>query len=262
MKRRIAWASLPFWMRSLLCLGVLAMASATASACASKALSVGKPQPLPPPRIEVVADGLFAPLGLALLPDGSLLVAEEGTGKRDDSAGVTLITVDGEIGRLVSGLPSSRDSGDLAGVNLVGVKGDGSLIYVGNFGAGHLWTLPLEQVLRPASPPKAALPQTPFTPDALGQAMRRLNNVMLVNPFDMTFSPDGRPVVTDASGNGVAIENPDGTTRFFHRFDPLVDPNNPVQTVEAVPTGIERFGEEYLVTLTGGCPYPAGVGQV
>jgi cytochrome c peroxidase/glucose/arabinose dehydrogenase len=262
MKRRIAWASLPFWMRSLLCLGVLAMASATASACASKALSVGKPQPLPPPRIEVVADGLFAPLGLALLPDGSLLVAEEGTGKRDDSAGVTLITVDGEIGRLVSGLPSSRDSGDLAGANLVGVKGDGSLIYVGNFGAGHLWTLPLEQVLRPASPPKAALPQTPFTPDALGQAMRRLNNVMLINPFDMTFSPDGRPVVTDASGNGVAIENPDGTTRFFHRFDPLVDPNNPVQTVEAVPTGIERFGEEYLVTLTGGCPYPAGVGQV
>ncbi|MCS6826889.1 MAG: ScyD/ScyE family protein [Caldilinea sp.] len=232
----------------------------TLSACAPGRLETV--QPLPPPHVEVIADGLFAPLGLALLPDGSLLVAEEGTGKRDDSAGVTLITADGQIGRLVSGLPSSRDSGDLAGVNLVGVKDDGALIYIGNFGAGHLWTLPLDQVLRPASPPRATLPKTPFTPDSLGRVMQRLNNVMLVNPFDMTVSPDGRPVVTDASGNGVAIENPDGTTRFFHRFDPLVDPNNPVQTVEAVPTGIERFGEEYLVALTGGCPYPAGVGQV
>lgn len=98
--------------------------------------------PLPPPQVEVVADGLFAPVGMAALPDGGLLVAEEGTGNRDDSAGVTLITADGQTGRLISGFPSSRDSGDLAGVNLVKVKGDGGLLYIGNFGAGHLWTLP------------------------------------------------------------------------------------------------------------------------
>lgn len=248
------------WIRLLPLLALLSLPGLALFACTAPS-----PQPAPslaPPQIEVVGDGLFAPLGLALLPDGSLLVAEEGTGKRDDSAGVTLITANGQIGRLVSGLPSSRDSGDLAGVNLVGVSRDRSLIYIGNFGAGHLWTLPLEKILQPASPPKAMLPETPFTPDALGQAMRRLNNVMLVNPFDITFSPDGYPVVTDASGNGVAVENPDGTTRFFHRFAPLVDPNQPIQTVEAVPTGIERFGDAYLVTLTGGCPYPAGVGQV
>jgi glucose/arabinose dehydrogenase len=65
-------------------------------------------QATPPPQIEVVVDGLFAPVGLAALPDGALLVAEEGTGRRDDSAGVTLITADGQVGRLVSGLPSSR----------------------------------------------------------------------------------------------------------------------------------------------------------
>ncbi|MFO7634225.1 MAG: ScyD/ScyE family protein [Caldilinea sp.] len=210
--------------------------------------------PLPPPQIEAVADGLFAPVGMAALPDGALLIAEEGTGRRDDSAGVTLITADGEIGRLVSGFPSSRDSGDLAGVNLVKVKSDSSLLYIGNFGAGHLWTLPTANL--------TALPDKPLTPDDLGQAMRRLNNVMIVNPFDMTFAPDGRPVVADATSNGVAIENPDGTTRFFHRFDRLTDPNKPTQTVEAVPTGIERFGSQYLVTLTGGCPYPAGVGQL
>lgn len=243
--------------------------------------------PLPPLQVEVVADGLFAPVGLAALPDGALLIAEEGTGRRDDSAGVTLITADGQVGRLVSGLPSSRDSGDLAGANLVKVKADASLIYIGNFGAGHLWTLPMTKLtlhhsdtekkeakgaeleksaanlpISRSRRPLISLPDRPLTSDDLGQAMRRLNNVMIINPFDMTFAPDGRAVVTDASGNGVAIENPDGTVRFFHRFDRLVDPNKPTQTVEPVPTGIERFGDKYLVTLTGGCPFPTGVGKL
>ena len=84
------------------------------AACASAAPTPA-PAELGAPSIEVVADGLFAPLGLAALPDGGLLVAEEGTGRRDDSAGVSLITPAGDVGRLVSGFPSSRDSGDLAG---------------------------------------------------------------------------------------------------------------------------------------------------
>jgi hypothetical protein len=33
-------------------------------------------------------------------------------------------------------------------------------------------------------------------------------------------------------------------------------------TIEAVPTGITRVGEEYYVTLTGGCPYPEGGGRL
>jgi len=245
-------ASLPALIRSSLYLCLLLFTGAPLVACAA-----GRPQspaPLPPPHIEIIADGLFAPVGMAALPGGGLLVAEEGTGRRDDSAGVTLITADGQVGRLASGFPSSRDSGDLAGVNLIKLKGDNSLLYIGNFGATHLWTLPAANL--------TAIPDTPFTPDDLGQAMRPLNSVMVVNPFDMTVSPDGRPVVTDATGNGVAIENPDGTTRFIHRFDRLVDPNKSSQSVEAVPTGIERFGNDFLVTLTGGCPYPAGIGQL
>ena len=94
------------------------------AACASAAPTPA-PAELGAPSIEVVADGLFAPLGLAALPDGGLLVAEEGTGRRDDSAGVSLITPAGDVGRLVSGFPSSRDSGDLAGANLVSVAPDG-----------------------------------------------------------------------------------------------------------------------------------------
>jgi cytochrome c peroxidase len=68
--------------------------------------------------------------------------------------------------------------------------------------------------------------------------------------------------VTDASGNGAAVETTAGATRFFHRFDRLTAPADANVTVEAVPTGITRVGDAYLVTLTGGCPFPNGVGQV
>jgi DNA-binding beta-propeller fold protein YncE len=161
----------------------------------------------------------------------------------------------------VSGFSSSRDSGDLAGVNTVALSPAGDKIYLGNFGQGHLWTLPLtvEQQSQGLS-----VPETSLAPDQLVPAMIRLNNVFLTNPFDITFDADGVPVVSDASGNGVATENGDGTIRFFHRFDPLPDPSASGEkvTIEAVPTGITRVGQEYYVTLTGGCPYPAGGGRL
>ncbi len=207
------------------------------------------------PKVSVLAEGLINPVGMAILPDGSLFIAEEGTGEDDLSAGVSLRTPDGLIGRYISGLPSSRDSGDLSGAPLVSIAPDQNLLYVGSFDAGHLWTAPLGD-----QPPQ--LPAEPLRPEQLGQAMEPLNNVRLMNPFDLTFDRQGSPVVTDASGNGVAKENEDGTTHFFHRFDELVNPENEKITIEAVPTGIEKVNAEYYVTLTGGCPYPAGGGEL
>ena len=206
-------------------------------------------------KVVVIAEGLQAPIGLAMLADGSLLIAEEGTGNNDNSAGVSLIAPDGQIGRLISGFPSGRDAGDLAGVPLVGVSPEGDRIYIGNFGAGHLWVLPV--------PPSGfEVPPMPYSIDQLIPEMLPLNNVKLVNPFDITFDANGVPVVSDASGNGVAKENPDGTTRFIHRFPELPNPNNPAVTIESVPTGLTRVGDEYYVALTGGCPYPKGGGQI
>jgi len=212
-------------------------------------------QPATEPQIRVVAEGLLGPLGLATLPDGSLLVAEAGTGERDDSGGVSLIKPDGSQGRLISGFPSSRDAGDLAGVNMVALAPDGDKIYLGNFIQGHLWTLPLTAAQQQAG---LDIPDTPLTSEQLTPEMLRLNNVQLINPFDLVFDANGVPVVTDASGNGVATENPDGTIHFFHRFDRLPDPtadSNKV-TIDPVPTGLLRVGDEYYVTLFGGCPYP------
>jgi cytochrome c peroxidase len=213
-----------------------------------------EPAPPPgPPTVRVVAEGLLGPIGLAALPDGGLLIAEEGTGQNDESAGVSLLTADGEIGRFISGLPSRRDAGDLAGVNFVTLTPDGRFLTIGNFGQGHLWQWTL-----PEGP--LALPPTPLTTADLTPVMLPLNNVRLTNPFALTFDREGVPVVSDASGNGVATLNPDGTTRFIHRFAPLTDPANAQLTIDPVPTGIARVGAEYYVTLLGGCPYPANSG--
>ncbi len=200
------------------------------------------------PEPTVVAEGLLAPIGLAEAPDGSILVAEDGTGDNDESGGISIIQ-DGEVRRVISGFPSGRDSGDLSGSAMVGVSPDGTA-YIGNFGAGHLWTYPVDDLIRVTTPLGLA---------DLGQAMQALNSVRLTNPFDVTFDIQGRPVVADASGNGVATETDDGATRFIHRFGPIDDPASPLE-IDPVPTGIERVGNEYLVTLTGGCPYPDATG--
>lgn len=200
--------------------------------------------------INVVAEGFVAPIGLAETPDGRILVAESGSGNDDLSAGVSIIE-NGSTRRLISGFPSGRDSGDLSGSALVGVGRDGN-VFVGNFGAGHLWSVPFSEL-------DATI--EPLSPDDLGQAMQPLNSVRLTNPFDITFDLGGSPVVSDASGNGVAVETDDGTVEFIHRFDQLSDPAS-TEKIDAVPTGIVRVGDEYFVTLTGGCPYPDGVGQL
>lgn len=204
--------------------------------------------------ITTLAEGLFNPVGLALLPDGGVLIAEEGTGERDTSAGVSLLTADGELGRLISGFPSGRDSGDLSGVALVGVSPDGETLYIGHFNSQQLYTLPTQDA--------QSLPDAPFSADDMGTAMERLNNVFLLNPFDMTFDADGIPVVSDASGNGVAKEQSGGTTRFIHRFNELNYPNDDRLSIDPVPTGITHIDGEYYVTLFGGCPYPPNSGEL
>ncbi len=207
------------------------------------------------PQVTVVAEGLLAPIGMVALPDGSLLIAEDGTGGNDNSAGVSLMTSDGEIGRFISGFESSLDSGDLTGSPLIGISPDGETLYVGNYDVGHLWTYPL-----PDEP--LILSDQPLTADDLGVAMQPLNNVRLRNPFDITFDAQGVPVITDSTENGVAKETAEGETRFIQRFDDLVDPSNDKLRIDPVPTGIERVGAEYYVTLTGGCPYPLGGGEL
>jgi hypothetical protein len=138
---------------------------------------------------------------------------------------------------------------------MIGIDPNGDLAYTAHFGSGALLTFP--------TPKRTVVDNgTLFGPDDLERTMVPLNRVSLVNPFDITFDADDKPVVTDASGNGVATVNPDGTTRFIHRFGELAAPGNETLKVEAVPTGITTVGDEFYVTLTGGCPYPEDVGRL
>ena len=223
-------------------LALVSSALLIASACGSTT------EPADSSVITEVASGLLAPIGLAETADGRILVAEDGTGQGDFSGAISVI--ENGAGRvLVSGFPSGRDSGDLSGSAMVGVDADDT-VFIGNFGEGHIWSIAVDELLAVS---------TPLTPDELTPAMAPLNAVQVTNPFDVAFAPDGRPVVSDSSANGLAIETADGQTEFFHRFGQLDDPNSPMK-VDAVPTGIERVGDEYFVTLTGGCPYPDAVG--
>ena len=193
-----------------------------------------------------------------MLEDGTLLVAEEGTGDDDSSAGVSVLTPDRRVGRIIDGLPSGRDSGDLSGAPLVGISPDGKVGYVAHFGSGRLFTFPVPaEGFEPASKDAPAM-----TLEDLGETMVPFNEVTLTNPFDIAFDQRGVPVVSDASQNGVATVTPDGRTVFTHRLGSLEDPNQPSVQIDPVPTGITRVNDEFYVTLTGGCPYPANAGVV
>ena len=71
------------------------------------------------PSITVIAEGLFNPIGLAELPDKGILIAEEGTSKDDFSGGISLLTSKGDLGRLISGISSRRESGDFPSTSLI-----------------------------------------------------------------------------------------------------------------------------------------------
>ena len=204
--------------------------------------------------VSVVARGLYHPLGMALLPDGGLLIAEAGNRKDDWSAGVSLLTADGALGRLISGFPGGRVLGDLLASLPLAVSPDGSTIYVGHFNAQRLYTLAAGQA--------AELPEMPFLPHELGSAMAGMNNVFFLHPFDITFDAAGSPLVSDALSNSLVIAGEHDARQLFHQFGDLDMPNHPKGRLEAVPRGLTRLGDDYYVALFGGCPHAVNSGEL
>ena len=52
------------------------------------------------PSVSILVDGLQNPVGIDVLPNGGVLIAEEGSGEPDNSAGVTLVSAE-KAGRLI-----------------------------------------------------------------------------------------------------------------------------------------------------------------
>lgn len=203
-------------------------------------------------RVTTVAEGLYHPAGLALLPDGSILIAEAG-GHGERSAGISLLRRDGKLGRLISGIPSTFSKDNLPSAPAVAVSPDGGRILVALAG-GQLYGLP--------SAAAGALPAIPLSPADLNRRAAGSGGVFLLHPFDIAFAETGAPVVTDAAGNGLVLESEDGSISYMHRFAALDNPNHTGGRLEPLPTGLARRGASMVVTLFGGCPHVANSGEL
>ena len=228
-------------MRRVILLVVLVLSSMSFGAGAQNGLT-----------ITTVAEGLYYPVGMALLPDGGVLIAEAG-GRGEHSAGISLLRPDGELGRLVSAVPSGPVSRNLIGAPALAVAPDGETIIVG-FAGSQLYSLPRALA--------ESLPDRPFMPQDLERRQKERGNIFLLHPFDMAFDADGAPVVTDAAGNGLVSERADGGLGHRHRFAALDNPDYAGGRLEPLPTGLARYDRGFYVTLFSGCPHVPNSGEL
>lgn len=204
------------------------------------------------PLVKTVAAGLYYPAGMALLPDGGLLIAEAG-GHGERSAGISLLTADGELGRLISGIPSTFTRDNLISAPVIALTPDGADILIGLAGS-QLYSLPSAAAER--------LPDEPYSPGDLLRRQAERGNIFFLHPFDIAFDSRGAPVVTDAAGSGLVAENADGSLRYLQRFAALDNPQSAGGQLEALPTGLARHNDGFYVTLFGGCPHVSNSGEL
>ena len=204
------------------------------------------------PRVATVAEGLFYPAGMALLPDGGVLIAEAG-GHGERSAGLSLLDSGGSLGRLISGLPSVFSKDSLLSAPVPAVTPDGETIVVALAGA-QLYGLP--------SAKARGLPAVAYGPADLARRQSERGSVFLLQPFDIAFDRAGAPAVTDAAGGGLVVEGEAGAISYAHRFAALENPAHAGGRLEALPTGLARHGDAFYVTLFGGCPHVANSGKL
>jgi hypothetical protein len=89
-------------------------------------------------------------------------------------------------------------------------------------------------------------------------------NIKLSNPFQLVAVED-ELYVTDGGRNLVwHIDLLDGSFTILASFPPIPNPVSPIggPVLDAVPTGIAAVGDQLLVTLFRGFPFPPGVSTV
>ena len=211
------------------------------------------------PRLSTVVQGLYHPLGMALLPDGAVVIAEMGSMEIDTrfgfnlySAGLSLLRPDGSVRRLVSGFPSGRDPADLLGALPLALSPDAGTIVFGHHNAQQLFSLPTTVAL---DPPLEALRPKDLASGINGAA----GGIYLVHPFDIAFDADGQALVVDSLANSIVSLDANGAKHNYHRFQRL---DSPVGKLEATPRGLARNGDEFLATLFAGCPHPVNSGRL
>lgn len=184
---------------------------------AGAALAGPNPHSFPStPKVQTIATGLSSPRQLAFSPEGSLYVAEAGSGgptegarancQKADTGGtvcfgltgsITKITRDGKSSRVLTGLPSLGPSGDSSGPSDITFTGNHQFALVIGHGGDVGSRATLAQ-----SDPQAALLGTVVT----GDLMAKKSATALTKAFDVTgYEQRANPDHAQINSNGVGI---------------------------------------------------------
>lgn len=229
---------------------------------------------------EILADELNSPRGLHAMDDGTLFVAEGGSGGdtcftgpepaydgaefcMGDTAQITKIDADG-ISTDVPDLPSITFDGEAYGTQDVAINDDGEMfVAVGALGS-HEELGTFGQILRIDDAGETELIADVFEYEHLKDPDKE---VIESNVFAIEFAPDGNLVVSDSAMDSILhIDVDDGAITPIHRFDDIIapipeemqEPDGPDEMpANFVPTGLDEGpdGHYYMGNLTG-FPFP------
>jgi sugar lactone lactonase YvrE len=208
------------------------------------------------PTVNVVADGLAGPLGVAVGPDGRVWVAESGTGNDD---GRVSVLVDGALQPVVSALPSVGFDGEVDGIAHLLVTDD-ALWVIGGAGPAPAFDLLRFEL-------SALTPGTPVGADAAAFEAN-LGAWVLSQGYDESNvyaaaqADDGALLLSDAAANALLRYEPGDRSRsVLATFDPVPTGAAP-PVADAVPTGLARWGDGVLVGTLTGFPFADGAASV
>ncbi len=231
------------------CCVLIAVAAAAATGCKKD-----DPGPLADPTTftaQTLASGLTLPIGMAVDEQRQVWVTQSGTGKND--AQVSLITTDGKVYPVVTGLSSVVANGSAEGIGHVLYRG--GVLYALDGLAGKLYTLDVTGF----KPGDAAYEAQNLSAEDIGTFVKaqQLTNPINSNPYNLTMGPDNNLYIVDSGAN--AVIKRDSKTRVLSVFAKLP---NATPKAEAVPTGIIYDGNNFLVSGLSGFPFAAGATKI
>jgi len=200
---------------------------------------------------QVVASGLTLPIGMSFDGLGRAWVTEGGTGKND--ARVSLVTKDGKVYPVITGLASAFANGSIEGIGHV-LYQEG-ILYVLEGATGTLYIANVAG-FKPGDAPVDAktLPKEDIGTFVKAQM---LTNPVNTDVYNLTLGPDDNLYIVDSGAN--AIIKRDSRTKALSVFAKIP---NLAATVESVPTGITYDGQKFLVSSLSGFPFAAGVAKI
>lgn len=196
---------------------------------------------------QTIASNLVSPIGMSVDGSGQAWISLSGTGKND--AQVALVTTDGKVSPVLTGLTSVFANGETQGVGHV-LYHEGTL-YALDGAAGKLYTLDVS-AFKPGDTPYAA---SNLSAENIGAFVlaQKLTTPLNTNLYNLTVGPDNNIYLVDSGAN--AVIKRDSKTRVLSVFAKLPNVN---AATEAVPTGIVYDGSNFLISGLSGAPFIPG----